>query len=1416
MNPPNPPPRNAELHSAVSPIFNRPRPCSSVCVRAGPCQSLLPGHSRFPHPPLELGFWNFFGTWCFSGPWNLELLMRSALVSGASPALSPRFPSSAKHPTLIPCPRNFQHASPMNNFEISNLKSEILPADCSTGNAALGRIVTLILAALFLSLMPAALAQSTAFTYQGRLNEGNSSANGTYEMRVMLFSAPSNGLPASKPILVSPVPVSNGLFTVLLDFGPNTFDGTPLWLEVSVAPIGSEELITLSPRQPVMPAPYAMFASESATTRSIRNPAFLGTTDNSPLEFHVHNRRALRLEPTAEDTDHSGIVNVISGSEGNFVSPGVYGATIAGGGGINYFEDFVANVVSNDFATIGGGSRNTSAGDGATIGGGFRNTATGSSATIGGGARNSSTARIATVAGGLFNASSADGATVAGGQANISSGTFSAVGGGENNQSQGRASVVPGGGGNLASGDNSFAAGQQAQALHHGAFVWSDSAIGPFASTTSNQFSVRASGGVRLETAGAGLTLDGQTVLSGPITSSQIADGVITSAKLAPGSVTAAAIQPGSITADAFAKTMNRLNTNNPVIITNPVGAHYDFAESISPLGHDRLVVQGRTGDTVDAYALFIFHLDGFFQNSFPIPQVFTGDPFAVLAENILAVAAPGWSSPLTNCGAVRLYNPDGALIRTILHPTPREFGLFSGLGGVHALGSDKFVAVSGNHPLISRLGEAHVFHVSGNLLGVITNPVPALDDLFGYTAAALGNDKILIGAPGADVGLTNAGAAYVFDFQGNLLVTITNPAPNTGTGFGYPVIALGGTRFAIGAGAAEGGAVYIYASDGTPIRTITPPEPSANYFFGSKISAVGSDRLAVSVQNGGNPVYLYNLSGQLIETLRKPYTDFGTLFGFQVKLAGGSKIVVADPGTNKVIIYSPMDYVANLVPEAVRPNSIGTAELIDQSITAAKLADGQGSGLDADLLDGLSSSSFWNIHGNASINNGFLGTLDLHPLEFRVNNQRALRLDPTDDGSDSDSVPDGAPNFVGGASLNFVLAGIVGATISGGGATNYSGFMMTNSVHSDYGVVGGGLGNSIDERSLGSVVAGGRLNSIHTNSGQATISGGENNAIGYLSSHTTIAGGFFNDIDEISFYAAIGGGNRNKIGARCGAATIAGGWMNEIGTNSFSSAVGGGEDNRIGALSRFVTIAGGGTNSVGGNSGFAAVGGGNGNDIGTNSAFSTIGGGQANHIGANAPYATIAGGDRNFATNRAFAAGTRAKANHSGAFVWSDTNNLDVVSTNANSVTMRAAGGYRLFSNSAATQGAYLASGSSTWTTVSDRNAKENFEPVNARAVLDKVAALPVSTWNYKAQTNSIRHIGPMAQDFKAAFDVGESNIGITTVDADGVALAAIQGLNQKLQDELRRRDAENADLKERLAKLEKLFAHFSSSQKE
>lgn len=198
-------------------------------------------------------------------------------------------------------------------------------------------------------------------------------------------------------------------------------------------------------------------------------------------------------------------------------------------------------------------------------------------------------------------------------------------------------------------------------------------------------------------------------------------------------------------------------------------------------------------------------------------------------------------------------------------------------------------------------------------------------------------------------------------------------------------------------------------------------------------------------------------------------------------------------------------------------------------------------------------------------------------------------------------------------------------------------------------------------------------------------------------------------------------------------------------------------------------------------------------------SAGAVVGSGTGNTAaGTNA---VAVGGSNNAATgNTSHAAGNRAKANHAGVFVWGDSTNADIASTGVNQFLARAAGGAVFFSNAAMNAGVQLAAGGGSWASISDRAMKENIKPVDAQAVLDRVAAMPIAEWNYISQDPSIRHIGPMAQDFHRAFGVGEDNRHITSIDADGVALAAIKGLNQKVES----KDAQIADLEARIKALE------------
>ena len=103
--------------------------------------------------------------------------------------------------------------------------------------------------------------------------------------------------------------------------------------------------------------------------------------------------------------------------------------------------------------------------------------------------------------------------------------------------------------------------------------------------------------------------------------------------------------------------------------------------------------------------------------------------------------------------------------------------------------------------------------------------------------------------------------------------------------------------------------------------------------------------------------------------------------------------------------------------------------------------------------------------------------------------------------------------------------------------------------------------------------------------------------------------------------------------------------------------------------------------------------------------------------------------------------------------------------------------------------------------TETSDRIAKTDFADVDPRPVLARVAALPIQTWSFKSEPGSVRHMGPMAQDFHAAFGLGQDDKHIATVDSGGVSLAAIQGLYEILQE----KEAEIEELRQRLDRLER-----------
>ena len=354
-----------------------------------------------------------------------------------------------------------------------------------------------------------AFAQGTAFTYQGRLNNGTNPATGSYDLTFTLFATNSGGVAVAGPITNSATAVSSGLFTTTIDFGAN-FPGADRWVEISVRTNGSGLFLTLIPRQKLTPAPYAItaanvipggglsgtyggavtlsnannnFSGNGANVTGVNAAAlgglassnfwqtsgnsgttpstqFLGTSDNQPLEIHVNGVRALRIEPHG-----AAATSLAGGYYANSVA-GFYGAVVAGGG-----TSGAANGVSGNYAFIGAGYGGNAGSHSAVVAGAYNNSpvvfgfiGTGLSNTnlsdysfIGDGSSNliqaNSTGSF--IGGGNLNVIqiNAGFSTIAGGYGNVvlSNVLYSTIGGGDLNTSGGTFATVSGGFGNTTS-----------------------------------------------------------------------------------------------------------------------------------------------------------------------------------------------------------------------------------------------------------------------------------------------------------------------------------------------------------------------------------------------------------------------------------------------------------------------------------------------------------------------------------------------------------------------------------------------------------------------------------------------------------------------------------------------------------------------------------------------------------------------------------------------------------------------------------------------------------------------------------------------------------------------------------------------------------------------------------------------------
>jgi hypothetical protein len=407
----------------------------------------------------------------------------------------------------------------------------------------------------------------------------------------------------------------------------------------------------------------------------------------------------------------------------------------------------------------------------------------------------------------------------------------------------------------------------------------------------------------------------------------------------------------------------------------------------------------------------------------------------------------------------------------------------------------------------------------------------------------------------------------------------------------------------------------------------------------------------------------------------------------------------------------------------------------------------------------------------------------------------------------------------IGGGEQNDLQGGFWG-TISGGRSNSLVG--------ASGGAIGGGFLNRVGSLATGATIGGGSENEVEPVSRYSLISGGQSNLISDNSPWVTISGGALNRIGDYCARAFIGGGSENEIQPGADNAAIVGGENNLIETNANHSFIGGGLANQIQDSSDYAAIPGGTGNFIQNAADFSTIGGGRINRIGPSALYATVPGGYFNE--ANGQYSFAAGRQAKADHNGSFVwadsigvdfgstgpnqfliragggvginardpgaplhVGGSADATLTGggiAILGSltsqnlvlDNNEIQARNNSAASPLFLNAGGGNV-SIGTATADARLrvvnaTCNGSSWINASDRNLKAGFEPVDAPDILAKVAALPISRWNY-TNAPGTRHLGPMAQDFHTAFALGSDDKSIATVDADGVALAAIQGLH-------------------------------------
>ena len=670
-------------------------------------------------------------------------------------------------------------------------------------------------------------AGTNTITYQGTVTTsgGTAPANGNYAMRFSLWNVVSGGTPATNQkwqetrTSANAVAITNGAFSVELGsvtaFPTNFFSDYPnLWLEVEVDLTGTSgsSFQVYSPRVAFTASAYSFqsdntdklngyssgdFALTShnhdtsywklnGNTGTTPGTNYFGTSDNQAMEMRVNNVRALRLEPTSYGA------NIVEGYSGNTVTSGAYSSSIGGGGASG-----VTNKVTDNYGTVSGGANNR-AGDNAGT---------------------------------------------------TSDKQYATVGGGYGNIASGPASTIPGGYLNSTTGAYSLSAGRRAKAEHMGAFVWGDSQDSDFTSTGTNQFLVRALGGVGINTNNPGsyaLRVNGTAEFTDTLSMvnkkiMNVADP--TNAQDAANKVYVdSAVSGVSTVSVEFVDADGALSTDGVSLIKS-LSSPLNLTLADATQGTIKKVkqYQGLTGSILTI-------------NSDKDIKLLSTDSFLELVYT----TAEGWIPLCANMIYIVLSEEQKIMASDA--QANDEFGVSVSVScdGNTAIVGAYYEDTGGNNA-----GAAYVFVVMSVGVWSEQQKLTASDaeagDIFGCSVSLSSDgNTAIVGAYGEDAGGNNAGAAYVFVRSGGVWSEqqkLTASDAQADDWFGYSVsLSSDGNTAIVGApyedtGGSDAGASYVFVRSGvvwSEQQKLTASDAQAYDHFGISVSLSSDGNTAI------------------------------------------------------------------------------------------------------------------------------------------------------------------------------------------------------------------------------------------------------------------------------------------------------------------------------------------------------------------------------------------------------------------------------------------------------------------------------------------------------------------------------------------------------------------------------------------